>query len=389
MIRIDFKFIVFIILAYAYAYFQGRVFSYSIFYLFALVFVAAIIANIIFNLSLAIKVQSENNIYNCGDKGQFKLTITNKLLFPIPYILIKGELINLYNPKIYGEALNLTSFQCKNYSYAISFKKRGSYEIGKFNISFRDLLGIVRSEKNIDKDYRIKIYPRVYDSLNFIIPGSDLFNNHLNRKNVIEDMYSVKDMRLYRDGDNLKRINWKISAKCNELYVRNFENASGKHFNLILDMNVENYNMDVEGIFEEKIVDFSVSLIKYMVDRSIKVNLLINSKVSEERTIETKDDFRTLMEYFVEQKSDSDIKISRFINMNFHRFNGKGSIIIVTGKITKEIQDTIMLLQDNSYEVCLFYVNATENGEEIKVALKNMKVQCYSIFDFLRAEKTI
>ncbi|WP_010294285.1 DUF58 domain-containing protein [Clostridium senegalense] len=66
------------------------------------------------------------------------------------------------------------------------------------------------------------------------------FNNkleNLSKKIInVKERDIVRDVREYRVGDNVKNIHWKLSAKQNRLYVKNYEKLTGRKANIIVNM---------------------------------------------------------------------------------------------------------------------------------------------------------
>jgi hypothetical protein len=215
------------------------------------------------------------------------------------------------------------------------------------------------------------------------VKGSDIFKNAVSNKSSIEDAYSAKDMRKYRDGDNLKRINWKVSAKYNDLYVRDFDTVSGREFNIFLNMNKLNFEIDPQGNMEECLVDFCVSLVNFMMVKEIKTSVFINSARDEIFEVQERMDFEKLMEYFLTQFSDSDLDFTKYLNGNINKVSSLGGIGIITGTVDRYLTEALMILKDSGYNIMVFRVG--ENGEEVNNInlLNKVGIECINIFDFL------
>lgn len=385
MDRINLKFIILVIISYIYARFQGRALAYSMFYIIFLTFLASLISVIAYRFLLNIKINIENNIYNCGDKINVELLVSNKSIFPVPYVIIKGQLVSLYNSKFEGEVANLKAFENKTFRYPIIFKKRGIYNLGQVDLFARDLFCMFRIHRKINKDLQLKVYPNIYDFKEDFIVGFDIFKNNADAKSFIEDMHSAKDMRQYRDGDNLKRINWKVSAKYNELFVRNFDKVSSEELNIFLDMNIDNYNMDLEGIIEEKIIDFCCSIINLSLNKNIKSKVYINCKDFHQVKIICKEDFENFMEFLLERKSDSIFNFGEFINCNRTKVAKASTVAILTSKITEALSETLIEMKDSGYRVVLFYVGKNGEDDSLKEFLNKIGVRCFNIFDIIKS----
>ncbi len=111
----------------------------------------------------------------------------------------------------------------------------GNGNIGISDMVISDYLGIFRySVKNTDLLKSVKIYPDIPD-----VSGRDNFARTLtdavsfdDSEETTQSTISINgvpgyDYRKYVPGDNLKLINWKVSAKRGELLVRQLEGTGG------------------------------------------------------------------------------------------------------------------------------------------------------------------
>ena len=123
-------------------------------------------------------------------------------------------------------------------------------------------------------------------------------------------------------------------------------------------------------------VDFTVSLTKYMVDSKIKTRLFIHAKEQKNISVEFKDDFLGVMEYFLKCKSDATTEFANFIKLNL-RYVPKGNWIgIISIVVDDNLRNVIMNLKEVGYRVNVFYYeNTLYEFKNINV-LKSLGVEC-------------
>ena len=258
----------------------------------------------------------------------------------------------------------------------IFFTKRGIYDFGNISLEANDLFCIFKSVKNIHNKLEIKVYPKVYDLSNINLSGRDSYENLINSKSGIDDLTLIKDIRKYNVGDNLKKVHWKLSAKHGELYVKNFDSISGKECNLFINMHIDNLRNDLNGIIEEDMVDFSVSLTKYMMNNRIKTKLFIHAKEQKNMEVEFKEDFLGVMEYFLKSKSDGTSQFTSFIKSNLRNIPKGNWIGIVSIAVDDNLRNVLMNLKEMGYRVNVFYYgNLLYEFKNINF-LKNVGIEC-------------
>lgn len=381
MLKVKIKYFAIMIVSYLFAYLQGGNLPYTIFYGLFAAFVIGLGGLILHRRFVDIEVKFEKQVYSSGDIDNFTMIVSNQSIIPAPFVVVRNKALSTLKGKYYGEAVTLTLTENKWLKHEVYFKIRGIYNFGQVLVNIKDLFCIFETEKKINGNTIIKVYPRVYDIERAILKGSDIFKNAVSSKSSIEDMYSTKDIRKYRDGDNLKRINWKVSAKYNELFVRNFDTVSGQELNLFLDMNEKNYEIDQTGLLEENMIDFSVSLIKYMLSKEIKTNLFINAAKDEHFSLEEKVDFDRLMDYFLIQKSDSKHNIVNYIISNIYHVSSLGGVGIITSRVNEDLTNNLMTLKDRGYNILLFYCSASNEDIKNTSLLEKVGIGCYNILN--------
>lgn len=378
------SFVTLMILSYVFAYFQGGSLPYTIFYGFLFIFAFALLNLYKHNKNIKVKVVCNKEIYTSGDLDEFTIEISNLGLLPAPNIVVKNKAISEINSSYNGDAVLVMGDYDKSVKTRVKFKHRGIYDLGNIIIENSDLFQILKYTKVVYNKKITKVYPKIYDLENISLRSKDVFKNAKSNKSRIEDMYSICDVRKYIVGDNFKRIHWKLSAKCGELFVRNFDTVSGEESNIFLNMNIENMNLknkDFERneIMEEDMVDLCVSLVKYMELRGIKSKVFINSSLSREFDINNHQDLNILMEFFLKQKSDGTENFLRFINSNLNRIAKLSWIIIIVGKINENFKNNLIRVKDFGYNIVVYYGLEDERHIEYVNVLNKIGIECLLI----------
>lgn len=359
MIKVSVKFLILLILSYAFALIQGGNLPYSIFHGLILTFIVGLIYILSKQKSIVVQVKFDKKVYSAGDEHEFTTIVKNYGIFPAPYVILKNKTLTRLNQKYNGDAIYLNSDESKWIKSKIKFNQRGIYNFGEFNLKISDLFCIFERSRNINLGTSVKVYPKVYELNKFLANGSDIFKNATSCNTNIEDLYSTRDIRKYNEGDNLKRVNWKVSAKHGELFVRNLDTVSGDESNIFLNMSKENMVLDDVGVAEEQLIDLCSSIINYMQIKGIRSKLFINSLSERRFDIDTREDFNDLMEFFTTQSSDGENDFTRFINSNLNKIPRLSWIGIITSSISDNLKDNLILMKDKGYNITVFYSTGT------------------------------
>ena len=93
-----------------------------------------------------------------------------------------------------------------------------------------------------------------------------------------EDVSSISDIRKYEYGDSFKKIHWKLSAKVNDLMVRNFETTSRTKYVVFLDLRKQGLPGELEAAFEDKFIEAAAAVVNYLLSNRISMDLVYHQR---------------------------------------------------------------------------------------------------------------
>ncbi len=130
---------------------------------------------------------------------------------------------------------------------------RGHYKIGPLTVRARDTFGLYLSEKRLEEDV-LAVMPRPER-----VRGTELRPRHIGpwpgtipsrASGLGTEFYSLRG---YVPGDDMKRVNWKASARTNRLIVNEMEAERTTDVMLVLDTDVAFFEASEEELFERSI----------------------------------------------------------------------------------------------------------------------------------------
>lgn len=160
--------------------------------------------------------------------------------------------------------------------YEISAPKRGRYVLGPLKATSIDLMGFRQCSSRVPVQDVVMVFPRVEDMGKVELtarrvgpwPGTILSRN-------VGPGTEFYELRLYSPGDELRRINWKASAKHGQLVTNEFETERVTDVLVVLDCS----EAIASGIFnpnaEEFEVNLTASLCSQLLLQGNRVGLLI------------------------------------------------------------------------------------------------------------------
>lgn len=302
---------------------------------------------------LSVEIEQERSNFRVGEENEV-VTRVNCLL-PIPYITISRESELFPQESGSVEISSITLAENRWLTNRLIFKRRGCYALGRVSLEAVDLFRLLRLKSVIESNRVLKVYPRVYEIESLGMMGRDIFQEVINKNSNNVNSYTIRDLRKYRDGDSLKRIHWKASAKQNSLLVKNFDNIAGRGFTLFVDMNRRNMELDEEGVIEELTIDYLCSLLNFLVKNSVTVKLFLNTAKGYCTEISRIEDFYNFLELITEQESDGELSFIEFIHKHIHMVDTMNMLGIISPVVDEQLKMNLLGLKDSGYSSTLFY----------------------------------
>src|SRR3954467_2090343 len=230
--------LILILLTFSYAMFEGGFVSWFLFYSF-LPFAFYGIALSFYPLNeLEITRILPKNEFNAGETLKVTVNLKRVNAFPLFFLLIEdhvNEPLKSAQQRI-TKALILPGMKKEfSYEYIIDQLPRGEHFFHSFTLKIGDPLGLFEKEKTFDQEGKIIVYP-AYTELFY-----QLFENQFDqgltasRERVQSDTSMAVGVRAYQPGDRFSWINWKASAKRNELMTREFEQRQSHDVIVLMD----------------------------------------------------------------------------------------------------------------------------------------------------------
>lgn len=195
------------------------------------------------------------------EKLTISFTIKNKSRFPalLCYVLDNVPFLHVFDKK--NERLfRLGGHEQKSFFYEVNALNRGLYTAGPLLIKTTDPLGLFEVIKEIECTQRILVRPARIQLKTIPIPGLPQGNIKINNP-IYEDITMRRAIHEYKDGDELKRINWRASAKFGGLFTNEYENTFDAPFFVFLNLAKDDYPLHLRHEKGEKAIEIAASII--------------------------------------------------------------------------------------------------------------------------------
>jgi len=385
MLKIKKSYFILTILAFIFALFSGGNLPYSIFYCLLLVLIITSIYIYFVRKSLNIDVVSDKKEIIAGQNNNIIIKVYNDSIFPISYMEVENSLLKGVMKKYRGDIISININSNKFMKNSINISIRGDYRLGSTTSIVSDIFGVFTWKNSYNHNETIKVYPNIYPLNSIKIKGANL--REFNTKTVMkelnkgpESLETIKNIREYRIGDSYRRINWKVTAKHGKLFVKEYESSESPRIHVFLDLRKDPFSLDKEGVREEDVVEFFLSLINYMQDKSANSQVIIIGENAEVFNISNKEHLEGLKTRMVSKYSEGRGKLPLFMKKFMFNVNKKSAVVIVTYDMSKENIDYFISLSTEGYQVTLFYLDKIPKVSYDDIShMLNKGINCYSI----------
>ena len=196
-------------------------------------------------LDIIILFQSKNGIFasrivpeklSNGDENDIKLTIENRYSFPIS-IKIIDEIPFQFQIRNFEIVKKLKPTSAIETNYFLRPVERGEYFFGNLNIFASSPLRLVSKRFSFDSNQMVPTYPsyiqlRKYDLMAF---SNQLFQYGMKKIRKIGHTIEFEQIKEYVQGDDIRTLNWKATAKKNSLMVNQFQDEKSQSVYMAID----------------------------------------------------------------------------------------------------------------------------------------------------------
>lgn len=222
---------------------------------------------------------------NIEQKLQFQLE--NKSLLPILYAKLKIEINHLFYEKETVEVQSNIPAKSKETLWVpVTFSKSGCIEMEISKIVIRDWLHIFQKEIPVGCKEEFMVMPVVAELPEVEEAYSDdgtEENTQSGAKGISDTMAAIRD---YVEGDRMQQIHWKLSAKKEEILVKEYEHTTKENIKIFVELIA-----DKEGSLDA-CLDVAYSMVKLFLRWQQPVTLLwwsVKQQSVQERAIEKED----------------------------------------------------------------------------------------------------
>ncbi len=172
-----------------------------------------------------------------GDENNIQLSITNRLPSSVRAEII-DEIPHQFQIRDFNIQADLPADEQKTFSYKLRPTQRGEYDFGNINVFLQSKIGWVRRKVSIPAEQSVPVYPSFIQMRKFEMYAisnrlTDIGIKKIRRVGHTMEFDQIKE---YVRGDDVRSINWKATARANNLMVNQYQDERSQNVINVVDM---------------------------------------------------------------------------------------------------------------------------------------------------------
>ena len=153
------------------------------------------------------------------------------------YISLIDELPQQFQKRDFEHRTNLLKDQKKEFEYLVRPVERGEYVFGNLNVYASTPLKIIKRRFVFQKDQKVPVYPSIIQmqQYDFLAISNKLTLFGLKKIRRIGHTQEFEQIKEYVAGDDIRTVNWKATAKQNQLMVNQYQDEKSQPIYSIID----------------------------------------------------------------------------------------------------------------------------------------------------------
>jgi uncharacterized protein (DUF58 family) len=167
--------------------------------------------------------------------------------------------------------------------YTVQCRRRGLFSFGPARLESGDLLGWTSRHLNFPQVNHLLVYPKLFE-LDMPTPLSRrIVGQQATRRVILTDPSRTVGVRTYQPGDPLRHVEWRASARSQEMLVRVFEPTTDLALAIFLNFRVPSLTWISDGMQElEFCISLAASTARWALDRKYPAGVFGNGTLGEE-----------------------------------------------------------------------------------------------------------
>lgn len=285
------------------------------------------LALFIYGKRIEIGISKHTANIEVGNKISFEITSYNPSIFPFLNIELYFTYNNFYYEEVPDQMIALYANPRKKVLFNLEFEtsKSGMIDVEFQKIIVTDFLHLFSIALPVPGNLHIPVFPKSYE-LPFTPSFPETYSDDEETVNERSGQLSrdIKDVREYIPGDLLRDIHWKISAKKDDLFIKEYDRSAVRMLKVLPELSKDCLEETLETL---------IALSKVLLKQNEAFKILafsIGTQDFSEHIINSEDDIEAaiLKIYYCNSYDMKAAAYTAYIN----HFGNESSVITILGR---------------------------------------------------------
>ena len=298
-----------------------------------------------------------------GERIPAVFTVRHGCPLPVSAIRVRLSVPSALAP---NQEVNVSCppFARRTFRQVIGCPHRGVYEVGVARVYVTDAFGLVSlCRRPGTRLVKLEVAPRPRKAPPLRLSASDQGAQSIRR--AAEDNASPSDVRAWQEGDELKKVHWKLSLRRRELQVRTYEETARPDTLVIPDLQQVTSLRDMQLTLEDCVCEAALGAAQAQLRAGDPVRMPLGGTRPREVTGQFPADIPTFAEAMLRAEFDSPYGYEQVLTLMLGRFQRTGGAVLVTARLTTRIADMALRMQQSGVATRLVWVSDDTRDESM------------------------
>lgn len=298
-----------------------------------------------------------------GERIQAVFTVRHACALPVSAIQVRLSVPSALAP---NQAVNVSCPPFKRHTFrqVIECPHRGVYEVGVSRVSVTDAFGLISlGRRPGTRLVKLEVAPKARTARPLRLSASDQGPQSIRR--AAEDNASPSDVRAWQEGDELKKVHWKLSLRRRALQVRTYEETARPDTLVIPDLQQVTALRDMQLTLEDCVCEAALGAARAQLRAGDPVRMPLVTAQPREIAGQFPADIPAFDDAMLRVRFDSPYGYEQVLTLMLARFQRTGGAVLVTARLTTRIADMALRMQRYGVATRLVWISDDERDESM------------------------
>ncbi len=298
-----------------------------------------------------------------GQQRRVRLTVANRGVRRRYFFTVGDELPDGLEAVGDGEGRALIPSLGAEEEFAIDYvlraRRRGVYRIGPATLEHADLIGMFSFRRRLGEADELVVHPTPERLPNVWLTVASLRAPQRPRRRFRGEGTELYGTRPFVPGDDLRRVDWKSTARRGQLIVREYERAEATDATIVMDLQRGVHHGEGDDATIERAVKLAASVAAQMLERGSSVGLIAlgASELSVAPSADPRQRVR-LLDSLARVQPDGRAPLAEVVEGHLQYIASGGMAFVISPRLSPDALDVAAMLTTRGHPVGWMVVEA-------------------------------